>query len=119
MHNDSKVKISIKKHGLHSKHKSLNKLSMQRILQGTHENWIYSKSIFLELTINVTNFNYPIQVNSEKACKLNLTNLGKLPQKLDKKTKLTKLVSPFYHFSAKSYAIDNISDSKHENTLRP
>ena len=69
---------------------------MQRTLQGTHENWIYSKSIFLELTINVTSFSCPIQVNSEKACKINLTNLGKLPQKLDKKTKLKK--NWFHHF---------------------
>ena len=115
MHNDSKVKIRIKKHGLHSKHKSLNKLSMQRILQGTHENWICIKSIFLELTVNVTNFSYPIKVNSEKACKLNLTNLGKLPQKLDKKTKLTKLVSPFYHFPVKSSTL-NYFQTEHKKS---
>ena len=78
-----------------------------------------AKNIFLELTINVTSFSCPIKVNSEKACKLNWTNLRKFPQNLDKKTKLTKLVSPFYRSSAKSYAKNNISDSKHENTLKP
>ena len=74
MHNDPKAKIRIKKYGLHSKHKSWNKLSMQRTLQGAHENWICIKSIFLELTINVTIFSCSIQVNTEKACKLNQTN---------------------------------------------
>ena len=87
--------------------------------QGTQKNWICIKRIFLELNINVTNFSYPIQVNSEKICKINLTNLGKLLQTLDMKKKLKKLVSPFYHFSTKSCAIHNISDRKHENTLKP
>jgi len=50
-----------------------------------------------------------------------------LPRKLERETsksgneatKLTKLVSPFYRSSVKSYAINNISDSKNENTLKP
>ena len=69
--------------------------------------------------MKITNFSYPIQVNSEKACKLNLTNLGKLPQKLDKKTKLTKLVSPFYRFSARSYTLNKLLDRAYEITLKP
>ena len=104
---------------IHNKHKSHFKLSMQRTSPGTHENWFCSKSIFLELTINVTSFSYPILVNSEKTCKLNLTNLGKLPQNLDKKTKLTKLVSPFYHFSARSYILNKLLDRGYEITLKP
>ena len=71
MHNDPKAKIRIKKYGLHSKHKSWNKLSMQRTLQGAHENWIYIKIIFLELIINILIFNYSKKDKSEKACKLN------------------------------------------------
>ena len=77
-----------------------------------------SKSVFLELTINVTSFSCPIKVNSEKACKLNWTNLEKLPQKLDKKKKLTKLVSPFYHFSARSYTLNKLLDRAYEITLK-
>ena len=88
---------------------------MQRILQGTQQNWIYIKSIFLELNINVTNFSYPIQVNSEKICKINLTNLGKLLQTLDMKKKLTKLVLLFSHFPAKN-SILNHFQTKHKKT---
>jgi len=79
MHHDPKVKIKIKKHGLHSKNKLWNKLRMQSTLQRTNKTWIYIKNIFLELTINITIFSYSIQVNSEKACKLNWTNLRKIP----------------------------------------
>ena len=75
MHNNLKVKIRIKKHGLHSKHKLWNKLSMQRTLQGTHENWISRKSIFLELIINILVFSSSKQDKSEKTCNyLNKSN---------------------------------------------
>ena len=92
---------------------------MHRTLQGTHENWIYSKSIFLELTINVTSFSCPIQVNSEKASKLDWTNLRKLPQILGMNTKLTELVLSFYHFPTKSYTLNKLSDRAYEITLKP
>ena len=33
--------------------------------------------------------------------------------------RLTELVLPFYHYPVKSYEINNFSDSKHENKLKP
>ena len=56
---------------LNNKHKSLNNLSMPRTLQGTQENWICSKSIFLQITINILVFSHSKQSKTEKECKLN------------------------------------------------
>ena len=119
MHNETKVKIRIKKYGLHSKYKSQIKLSMQRTLQETHKNWICSKSIFLELLTNITGFIYSKQVNSENASKLDWTNLRKLPQILGMNTKLTELVLSFYHFPTKSYTLNKLSNRAYEITLKP
>ena len=69
--------------------------------------------------MNIPSFSCPKQVNSEKICKLNLTNIIKLPQILGMDTKLTKPLSPFYHCSTKSYAINNLSDSKYEIEIKP
>ena len=55
------------------------------------------------------NFSHPKRVNSQKAWKLYRTNLEKRPQTLDIKTRLKEQDLPFYHFSAKSYAIDKFS----------
>ena len=71
MHNDPKDKIRIKKHGLHNKYKSQNKLSMQRTLQRAHETWICIKITFLELLKKFTSFSCPIKDKLEKACELN------------------------------------------------
>ena len=56
---------------LNNKHKSWNKLSMQRTMQGTHENWICSKRTFPQLNINKTIFIHSKQDKTEKECKLN------------------------------------------------
>ena len=53
------------------KHKSWNNLSMQRTKQGTQENWICSKRIFLQLNINIIVFGHSKQAKTEKECKLN------------------------------------------------
>ena len=51
------------------------------------------------------------------ATKLNKSNTIIIDTRHEKK--LTKLVSPFYHFPAKNYAINNIMDSKHKIEIKP
>jgi len=88
---------------------------MQRTLQGTHENWIYIKRIFLELNINILIFSHSKEGKSEKACKFNQKNPIKLPYILGMNTKLTKLVLAFYHFPVKSSTLNHFQ-TEHTKT---
>ena len=78
-----------------------------------------AKTFFLELTINISIFSHSKQDKSKRTCKLNWTNLRKLPLILEKKTKLTIIVLPFYHFPARSYTLNKLSDRGYEITLKP
>ena len=90
---------------------------MQKTSKQTHESWICSKIIFLELLMSMASFSYSKQDKSKNTIKLHGTKLKKLPQILGMKIKLIELVLPFYHFSVKCYIQNKISDREYKNTL--
>ena len=66
----------------------------------------FAVKAFSIITHKYINFSYSKQDKLEKASKVNKTNPRKLPQILGMNTKLTKLVSSFYHFPGKSSTLN-------------
>ena len=91
---------------------------MQRTLQWTHENWIYIKSIFLELIINISIFSYSKQ-DKKKNMQTSPNNFHKICTGTKHVNKANKSGFAILSFSENIYAINNISDSKHEIETKP